>query len=125
MKIKSTIKLDSVKETILPLLEKKFIIEPLVVILIFIILLLPIPSKNHPIITIGCVIGIVVQFLSFHVLIKSKIKVGTKYFTKTYPNNEYLLTIKLNKKDMVFENEYFTKSVKINYTDIAKIKGFI
>ena len=122
MKIHSTIKIDSVKETILPLLEKKYIIETLIMISIFIFFLIKsIIDKSIFGIVISIII-IILEIILFFMLLKAKAKIGTKSFLKTYPMMEYIIIVKLNKNEIAFANEYFPKEIKVKYKDIKKVK---
>ena len=122
MKINSTIKIDSVNETTLPLLEKKYIIETIVMISIFTCLLLYTLVINSVIWSIICIVFIILEIILFFMLLKAKRKIVTKSFLKTYPMKEYIIIVKLNKNNISFGNEYFPKEIKVNYKDIKKIK---
>ena len=122
MKIYSTIKLDSVKETILPLLEKKYIIETCIMILIFTLLLIKTSLDKSILGIIICIVFIILEIILFFMLLKAKREIGTKSFLKTYPTTEYTIIVKITKKEISFANEYFPKEIKVKYTDIKKIK---
>lgn len=122
MKINSTIKIDSVNETTLPLLEKKYIVETIVMISIFTCLLLYTLVINSVIWSIICIVFIILEIILFFMLLKAKRKIATKSFLKTYPMKEYIIIVKLNKNNISFGNEYFPKEIKVNYKDIKKIK---
>lgn len=122
MKIHSIIRIDSVKETILPLLEKKYIIEPIIIISIFLFFLIKSIIDKSVFGIITSIIIIILEIILFFMLLKAKNKVGTKAFLKTYPTMEYTIIIKLNKNEISFANEYFPKEIKVKYKDIKKIK---
>lgn len=122
MKIHSTIKIDSVKETILPLLEKKYIIETLIMISIFIFFLIKSIIDKSIFGIVISIISIILEIILFFMLLKAKAKIGTKSFLITYPTMEYIIIVKLNKNEMAFANEYFPKEIKIKYKDIKKVK---
>lgn len=122
MKINSTIKIDSVNETTLPLLEKKYIIETIVMITIFISLFIYTLINNYIFWTCICVVFIILEIVLFFMLLKAKRKLATKSFLKTYPMMEYIIIVKLNKNEIAFANEYFPKEIKVKYKDIKKVK---
>ena len=68
MKIHSTIKIDSVKETILPLLEKKYIIETLIMISMFIFFLIKSIIDESIFGIVISIISIILEIILFFML---------------------------------------------------------
>lgn len=122
MKITTTIKLDSIKETTFILLDKKTKLRYLFTILFSILLGIISLIINNIICLILSIILLILNICSLIFLVKAKEEVATKAFNKIYPLKEYILDVNFKKDKIDFANNHFSKKITINYEDINKIK---
>lgn len=122
MKIKSTIKIDSVKETTSVLLDQKIKLRYMIQMVLFVLLLIfSLIIKNNTCFFLS-IIASISNILSYLFLLKAKEDVATKIFKKIYPKNEYILDVHFKKDKIDFINNHFTKKIIIEYNEIKKIK---
>lgn len=122
MKITTTIKLDSIKDTTFILLDKKTKIRYLLTIIFSILLGIISLIINNNICLILSIILLALNISSLIFLVKAKEEVATKAFNKIYPLKEYILEANFKKDKIEFANNHFSKKITINYEDINKLK---
>ena len=122
MKITTTIKLDSIKDTTFILLDKKTKIRYLLTIIFSILLGIISLIINNNICLILSIILLALNISSLIFLVKAKEEVATKAFNKIYPLKEYVLEANFKKDKIEFANNHFSKKITINYEDINKLK---
>lgn len=122
MKITTTIKLDSIKDTTFILLDKKIKLRYLL-LLIFSILLgvISLIIRNNICLILSLVV-LLLNILSLIFLVKAKEEVATKAFNKIYPLKQYVLDVEFKKNKIDFINDHFSKKIIIEYNEIASLK---
>lgn len=122
MKITTTIKEDSIKETTFILLDKKIKLRYLIILIFSILLFITSLIIRNDISLILSIVVILLNISSFIFLLKAKEDVARKAFYKIYPLKEYILDIEFKKDKIDFINNHFSKKVIIEYNEIASLK---